>query len=104
MEILRNTMSLTRNLFTSTRVLEIFIKTIQNCFSTTRCTYASPAVNPRLVRMMDRAGHHLNTISTFLVDVGRKFLEELPATIDFIQHQLTKEVKSPIRRIFHEYL
>ena len=28
-------------------------------------------------------------------EVGRKLLEQLPATIDFIQHQLTKEVKKP---------
>ena len=28
-------------------------------------------------------------------DVGRKLLEELPATIDFIKHVLTKEVKNP---------
>jgi hypothetical protein len=33
-------------------------------------------------------------------DVGRKFLEELPATIDFIQHLLTKEIKSPSEGYF----
>ena len=33
-------------------------------------------------------------------EVARKFLEELPASIDFIQHQLTKEVKNPSEGYF----
>jgi hypothetical protein len=33
-------------------------------------------------------------------EVGRKLIEELPATIDFIQHVLTKEVKNPSEGYF----
>jgi hypothetical protein len=33
-------------------------------------------------------------------EVARKFLDELPATIDFIQHQLTKEVTNPSEGYF----
>ena len=33
-------------------------------------------------------------------EVGRKLIEELPATIDYIQHVLTKEVKNPSEGYF----
>ena len=33
-------------------------------------------------------------------EVARKLLDELPASIDFIQHQLTKEVKNPSEGYF----
>ena len=50
--------------------------------------------------MMDRKSRYRNTISSVPREVARKFLEELPATIDFIQHQLTKEVKNPSEGYF----
>jgi len=84
--------TLTRNLFNKYEGTEIFSKICKGvldnevylCFTRRK---------PKAGAMMDRlASSEYNFY--FPRDVGRKFLEELPATIDFIQHLLTKEIKS----------
>jgi len=73
--------------------VEIFIKTLQNCFDD-RVYLCFTRRKPK-AEADDRSGYPSTDYNFFFpLEVGRKFLEELPATIDFVKHQLTKEVKS----------
>ena len=79
--------------------VEIFIKTLRNCFDNK--VYLCFTRRKPKAGADDRSGYPSTEYNFYFpVDVGRKFLEELPATIDFIQHQLTKEVKSPSEGYF----
>ena len=79
--------------------VEIFNKTLQNCFDG-RVYLCFTRRKPK-AGADDRSGYPSTDYNFFfLLEVGRKFLEELPATIDFVKQQLTKEVKSAFEEYF----
>ena len=72
--------------------LEIYLKTCESLVNNS----VFLCLTRRKIKSDDLCGWPSSEYSFFFPrEVGCKLLEELPATIDFIQHVLTKEVKSP---------
>ena len=72
--------------------LEIYLNTCESLVNNS----VFLCLTRRKIKSDDLCGWPSSEYSFFFPrEVGRKLLEELPATIDFIQHVLTKEVKSP---------